>query len=292
MTPPPPPTSPAAAALDQPWLSPAEFGWIRDFLRRESGIELKEGKQALVVGRLTRRLRHHGDETFSQYLQRLSQPGSPEVRIAVDLLTTNETYFWREESHFELLAELAREAKARGGSEKYRVWSAASSSGEEAYTIAMTLAAELGTGVDEPLHRDWEVLGTDISSRVVERARKGVYPIDAADKIPRRLLRAYCLKGRDEFDGYLAVSPVLRQRVTFREANLVERLPEIGTFDVIFLRNVMIYFGTSTKQSLVAECERLLRPGGYLLVSHSETLNGLGSSLRLVRPSVYRSDPA
>lgn len=266
-------------AYSRPLTEP-EFDWIRDFLYARTGIVLKDGKQALVTGRLARRLRHHGCASYGDYFQLLGAPGSAETGVAVDLLTTNETYFFREPTHFDFLRGAIDQRSIT--SRPVRVWSAASSSGEEAFTIAMTLDDALDGGA-------WEVVGTDISSRVLERARQGLYPLDAAAKIPQALLHRYCLKGKDEFEGYLAVTSALTSRVTFRPANLIEQLPDLGLFDVIFLRNVMIYFDTETKTPLVSRVRALLRPGGFLIVSHSETLNGIQGDLRLVRPSVYQA---
>jgi chemotaxis protein methyltransferase CheR len=178
-------------------LSPAEFDWIRRFLRERTGIELKAGKEALVMGRLDRRLRHHGLSTYTQYFRLLTEDGDiDETRVAVDLLTTNETYFFRDPTHFDLLRQWLDGVRRP---EPLRVWSAASSTGEEAYSIAMTMADCL------PPQQQWEVVGTDISSRVLETARRALYPIDAAAKIPSELLRQFCLRGRDEYDGFLAV---------------------------------------------------------------------------------------
>jgi chemotaxis protein methyltransferase CheR len=267
------------AAGAQRVLTPEEFAWLRDFLAHRTGIELKPGKEAMVIGRLDRRLRHHGLPTYTDYFRRLVEGDPLENQIAVDLLTTNETYFFREPKHFEFLRHLISTPAPR--SEPWRVWSAAASSGEEAYTIAMTLADGLRND------RSWSVLGTDISSRVLEAARRALYPIEAAGQIPKRLLRTYCLRGQDEFEGFLAIDRVLRDRVTFREANLIDLPGDLGSFDVIFLRNAMIYFGAETKRRLVAEAAARLRPGGHLIVSHAETLNGISGPLRLVQPSVY-----
>ncbi len=266
-------------------LSPAEFGWICDYLYARTGIVLKDGKQTMVVGRLTKRLNHHGLTSYADYFRLIADPNSAEARVAVDLLTTNETYFFREPEHFAWLREeLPAMRRSRAGDEPVRVWSAASSTGEEAFSLAMTLDDVL------PLN-DWQILGTDISSRVVERARQGLYPIDAASKIPTPLLRKYCLKGKADLAGYLAVLPALAERVRFSQVNLIQPLPNLGRFDFIFLRNVMIYFDQPTKRALVNKVIPLLKPGGYLLVSHSETLNGLQEELVMVRPSIYRSMP-
>lgn len=259
--------------------TPEEFAWIAAFLARRTGVELKPGKEAMVAGRLSRRLRQHGMTSYAEYLKLLKSGDEVEARHATDLLTTNETYFFREPQHFELLDAVMRQR--RPGAPPVRVWSAACSSGEEAYTIAMTLAEALPSGT-------WEVLGTDISTRVLERARAGVYPIEAAARVPPSLLRKYCLRGRDEYEGYFAVGSQLRERVGFLHANLLHELGQFGDFDVVFLRNVMIYFAQETKQALVQRIEQMIRPGGLLIVSHSESLKDLGRALEMVKPSVYR----
>jgi len=261
-------------------LTGEEFGWLCEYLRDRTGIELKPGKESMVMGRLDRRLRHHGLATYTDYFRLLAGGDPLENQMAVDLLTTNETYFFREPKHFEFLR--ASFAGFLRRSAPVQVWSAASSTGEEAYTIAMTLADCL------PVGQDWSVFGTDISSRVLETARRAMYPIEAAEKIPPDLLRDHCLRGRDDYEGFLAIDRPLRQRVSFREANLIALPPGLGPFDVIFLRNVMIYFGPETKRDLVAGVTALLRPGGHLIISHAETLNGIAGSLKLVQPSVYQ----
>jgi chemotaxis protein methyltransferase CheR len=162
------------------------------------------------------------------------------------------------------------------------VWSAASSTGEEAYSIAMTVASAYSGP-------RWEVVGTDISSRVIETAKRGLYPLDATRQIPQEFLRSYCLKGKGEYEGYLAVSPEIRSHVSFTHANLMDSLVRLGTFDVIFLRNVMIYFDVETKRALLERVSSMLAPGGYLMVSHSESINGIQGALRQVSPSVFRA---
>ena len=220
-----------------------EFEWISRFLYERTGITLNDGKQALVMGRLDKRLRKRGLTEYGDYFSLLGMPGfEDETTVAIDLLTTNETYFFREPKHFEFLQKVIfpQYAKQRG----MRIWSAASSSGEEAYTIAMTLAEYFpGDG--------WEILGSDISTKVLEKASRALYPLSAADKIPPLLLKKYCLKGRDEFEDFFLIDAALRSKVRFFPVNLIEPLPDIGLLDVIFLRNVMIYFDQETKQKLV-----------------------------------------
>ena len=261
-------------------LTDKEFSQFQRFIYDAAGISMANGKQALVSGRLAKRLAHHQLKSYGDYLRMLeNRDHSHELQIAVDLLTTNETYFFREPKHFALLRELAGQARAaRRG---MRVWSAASSTGEEPYSIAMVLADVLGDGA-------WEVLGTDISTRVLERARLGHYPMERASGIPIDLLRRFCLKGQGKEAGTLLVEKALRQRVQFMHLNLNQPLPNLGSFDVILLRNVMIYFNLETKRQLVARLMSHLRPGGYLLIGHSETLNDINDTLQAVAPSIYR----
>lgn len=263
-----------------PVLQKHEFNWIKDYLYKHAGIVLNDSKQALVSGRLDKRLRHHGFSSYSEYFRLLGKPGFElETSMAIDLLTTNETYFFREEKHFEFLKShfLSEHPPGR----PVRIWSAASSSGEEAYTLAMLLAEYAKTG-------QWEIIGTDISTRVLEKARRGLYPLSASEKIPGPLLKKYCLKGSGEYDGFFLIDSALRSRVKFMHANLIEKLPELGSFDVIFLRNVMIYFDMATKQRLVERIQNYIRPGGYFIISHSESLNGMKTDFQMISPSIYR----
>lgn len=264
--------------LGTPTLKKQEFYWIRDYLYKQAGIVLNDSKMALVTGRLDKRVRHHGLASYQDYFNLLDKPGfEQESLLAIDLLTTNETYFYREAKHFEFVQKLLTDYPA---SKRLRIWSAACSSGEEAYTLAMVLAEYAKTN-------QWEILGSDISSRILEKARSGLYPISAAEKIPKPLLKKYCLKGCDEYAGFFMIEPALRQRVHFIYANLIEKLPDLGSFDIIFLRNVMIYFDISTKQQVILRIQEYLRPGGYFIISHSESLNGIKSDLKMVSPSIY-----
>ncbi|NRR32116.1 protein-glutamate O-methyltransferase CheR [Oxalobacteraceae bacterium] len=257
-----------------------EFSQFQRFIYEAAGISMANGKQALVSGRLARRLAHHQLGNYGDYLRLLESRSQPEeLQVAVDLLTTNETYFFREPKHFALLRELALEARA--AQRTLRVWSGACSSGEETYSIAMVLADVLG---DAP----WEVLGTDISTRVLARARTGHYPMERASQMPPAYLKRFCLKGQDSQSGTMLIERALRARVQFQHLNLDQTLPRIGSFDVIFLRNVMIYFNLDTKRQVVARLLAQLRPGGYFLIGHSESLNDICDTLVPVAPSIYR----
>ena len=263
-------------------IGPDEFAYITGLLHRETGIRLASGKEALVAGRLDKRLRHLGLADYPEYVQflRTQAPTSPEMVQLINVLTTNETFFFRERQHFDFLRDVVVPDRERGRA--LRLWSAASSTGEEAYTAAMVLSESLA-------EQSWEIVGTDISSRVVENARLGIYPITAANKIPRPMLRKYWLRGREEYDGTMAVNRRLRARVNFHQDNLMAQLGHHGRFDVIMLRNVMIYFDPDTKRDLVLRLQEMLHPGGYLIVGRSESLNGIPSGLQMIEPSIYRT---
>jgi chemotaxis protein methyltransferase CheR len=258
-----------------------EFTQFQRFIYEAAGITLSSAKKELVGGRLAKRLEPCGVASYGEYFRLLMGGGVPaEVQFAVDLLTTNETYFFREAQHFELLAKLA--AEAGKGAKQFRVWSAASSTGEEAYSIAMVLADRLGGG-------PWEVRGSDISARVLTRARAGHYVLERTTHIPPSYLKRFCLKGVGRETGTLLVQRALRSRVEFSQINLNVPLPNVGLFDVIFLRNVMIYFNSDTKREVVTRLLAQLKPGGHFIVGRSESLNGITDAVRAVGPSIYRT---
>ncbi len=261
-------------------LTDKEFGHFQRFIYDAAGITLTPTKKALVCGRLAKRLQAHALDSYTAYFELLkSGKDSAEVQTAVDLLTTNETYFFREPKHFEVLREVA--TSVRGRSQPFRVWSAASSTGEEAYSIAMVLADVLG---DQP----WEIMGSDISSRVLQRARTGHYPLERTRQIPQAYLKKFCLKGTGTQAGTLLVDRRLRARVQFTQVNLNTTLPSMAPFDMIFLRNVMIYFNGDTKREVVNRIVTVLKPGGHFCIGHSESLNDITDALPQLAPSIYR----
>ena len=265
---------------DTAGISADEFRQFKSWIHDIAGISLSNHKHALVMGRLAPRLRHHQLASHGEYFRLLTGGKFPdEAQIAIDLLTTNETHFFREPRHFQFLRE--RIVAVHPKNRPMRVWCAASSSGEEPFSIAMTLAAALG-------ERPWEVLASDLSSRVLERAKTGHYAMARAKTIPREHLLAYCLKGVDSREGTFLIDPKIRSRVQFMQVNLNNTLPQLGEFDVIFLRNVMIYFDLPTKRQVVARVLAQLRTGGYLFIGHAESLNGVTDSVESVVVSVFR----
>ena len=260
-------------------ITDAELIQFQHFIFEAAGITLSSSKKALVMGRLSKRLTLHRLENFSQYFNLLASGNDPdEVQMAVDLLTTNETYFFREIKHFDFLRQQALAASNR--SKPYRVWSAASSSGEEVYSIAMVLADCLGS-------TPWEVLGTDISTKVLSGAQRALYTMERAKNIPPDYLHRFCLKGAGAHEGRLLIDSSLRSRVLFRHLNLNVPLPNLGLFDFVFLRNVMIYFNDETKREVVARVISTLKPGAHLCVGHSESLNNITQALSPVAPSIF-----
>ena len=258
-----------------------EFALFQRLIYKLAGISLNDTKKDLLVGRLGKRLRHFQLPSFASYYRMLSTGAHPdEVQVMVDLLTTNETYFFREPNHFDFLRnEIVPRCNNRS---PLRVWSAASSSGEEAYSIAMLLAETLGGA-------PWEIVGSDICTRVLARAVTGHYGLARTEGIPPDYMRKYCLTGVRSQAGTFLIAPELRQRTRFLQINLM--LPvdtAIGEFDVIFLRNVMIYFDPPTKARVVHNLLPRLKPGGHLIIGHSETLNGISDRLITVRPTIYR----
>jgi len=257
-----------------------EFAHFQRFIYEAAGISLSSAKKALVSGRLAKRLQQYRLGSYAEYFRLLASGEAPaEVQTAVDLLTTNETYFFREPKHFDLLREQA--LAARNLAQPFRVWSAASSSGEEAYSIAMVLAECREGGA-------WEVIGSDISARMLRQACAGHYSTERTQHIPPAYLRRFCLKGIGAQQGTLLMERGLRSRVRFMQINLNAPLPQLGAFDVIFLRNVLIYFSAETKRQVVGRVLSLLKPGGHFCIGHSESLNDITDAVRPLAPSIYR----
>lgn len=264
-----------------PTLGDAEFALFQKLIYKIAGISLSDAKKVLLAGRLSRRLRHHRLATFAEYYRLVSGPqAGSELQIMVDLLTTNETYFFREGRHFDFLRQhiLANHPRQR----QFDIWSAACSTGEEVYTLAMVLADELGSD------GAWTIMGSDISTQVLRLAASGHYPMERTRGMPPEYLKKYCLKGVREQEGTFLIDQRLRSHVRFSQINLNTSLPEVGSFDVIFLRNVMIYFDQETKRQVVARLAQRLKPGGHFIIGHSETLNGINETLRAVQPTIYR----
>lgn len=261
-------------------ISDFEFNLFKSLVFDHTGIDLKLTKKALLESRLSVRMVHFGFSFFIDYYNLVVKEQYPtELQTMVDLLTTNETFFFREKAHFDYLQHTI--LPSLGHSDSIRMWSAASSSGEETYSLAMLLH-------DTMPGAHWELLGSDISQRMLHKARIGHYQMFRHEGIPENYLKKYCLKGTGSQEGTLLISPELRSRVEFRQIYLNTVLPNIGLFDVIFLRNVLIYFSSSTKAEIVKRIVHQLKPGGHLFISHTENLQGVDAGLKMVRPSIFQ----
>ena len=260
-------------------ISQASFNQIREYIHRTAGITIGPEKSSMVTSRLWRRLELTGCASYENYLAFISSNEGVEERcLMLDLLTTNETYFFREPAHFRRLAhEILPQVRPR----PVRVWCAAASTGEEPYSLAMVLADHLGIN-------GWELLATDISRKVLAQAERGLYRMERLEQMPQQYLKQYCLRGVDEYQGQLAIHPELRKKVTFAQHNLLHPLVGHEKFDVIFLRNVLIYFDQPTKQLVLERVIQNLRPDGWLILGHCESLMGLQVPLTQEVPSVYR----
>jgi chemotaxis protein methyltransferase CheR len=252
-------------------------------------IRLHDGKDALIKARLGKRMRKHGFGGIAEYCDFLRTSGDEEefTRV-IDALTTNFTNFLREEEHFEFLVRQALPAVLPKGRKQFHIWSAASSSGEEAYSIGLYLSEHYPPASGW----DWRIAASDISTKVLEQARSAIYPLEHLDAIPRDWLRKYFQKGVGRWSGFCRVKPAIAERVSFQQINLIESYSHPQPFEVIFCRNVLIYFDRPTQEQLAGALCQFLAPNGYLLIGHSESLNGMKLPLRCLRPSIYQRSPS
>jgi chemotaxis protein methyltransferase CheR len=267
-------------------ISTEEFQRFRTLIYDESGISLNDQKQGLVASRLSKRVRQLGLTSFSEYYDRLIHDASrEEFTQMLDLISTNKTDFFREPKHFDFLRTQVLPSLAR---EKHvRIWSSACSTGEEPYTIAMTLY----DGVSDPTQWDCKILASDLSTRVLAKAAAGVYDADRVHDVPPDVVQRHFLRGRGKNDGQLRVKPHLSAMVQFRRLNLMDdHFPIKSPLDVIFCRNVMIYFDRPTQEQLVNKFHRYLKPGGHLFIGHSESLQWVNHPFRTVAPTIYRKE--
>ncbi len=280
-----PPLTPAPAlpAETEYTLTPADFERIRRLIYERAGISLHAGKQAMVYSRLSRRLRETRHGSFASYLDRLERGGSEsEWQEFVNCLTTNLTAFFREEHHFHALVDDLRALAGRSGGRPPRLWCNAASTGEEPYSLAMTVVETLGVSAPAQL------LCTDIDTKVLAKAQRGVYPTDARGLSPERLKRHF-LRGTGSNAGSIRVKPELARLVEFRPFNLMSTSwSTLGEpFDVVFCRNVMIYFDGPTQRRVLERIHGVTRPGALLYVGHSENFNDSRDIFRLRGKTIY-----
>ena len=260
-----------------------DFERVRGMIYKRAGIALADSKQEMVYSRLARRLRATGISSFVKYLDDLEggKLGN-EWESFTNALTTNLTSFFREAHHFPLLAEHVK--KHRG--EQLNIWCSASSTGEEPYSIAMTVCEAFNT-LTPPVH----IIATDIDTNVLATAANGVYPIDRIDKLTAEQQRRFFLKGKGDKAGMVRARPELRQLITYRQLNLLEEKWDIrGPFDVIFCRNVMIYFDKPTQRKILSRFVPMMKPDALLFAGHSENFLYVSDSLKLRGKTVYELD--
>jgi len=272
--------------IGQPRLSQREFALFQALVYRESGICLSDTKRMLVLGRLAGRLRTLGLTRFEDYYSLVLKDASEKTRM-LDAICTNETHFFREKGHYRfleqtLLPQWLTAAASGRRPRRVRVWSAGCSSGEEPYSLAMTLAHHLGS--------NWqiEVFASDISHKVLNRAEDGLWPISKSSEIPEHYLKAYMLRGKGAHADLMKAGPYIRSLVRFSQVNLNASHPELhGQFDLVFCCNVLIYFDGESKEQAMNLLVRSLAGGGLLFLGSSEGLLGISHRLRAVAPTIY-----
>ncbi len=259
------------------------FNAIRQLVYNNSGIALSENKISLVSSRLQKRLRKLQLETYEEYLDLLKSDGKDELVEFLNVISTNTTHFFRESIHFEYYAEILNNIVQRG-QKRIRVWCAASSTGEEPYTLAMCFREH----IRDQASLDFKLLATDISTNVLRTAVSGTYEKAKLNDIPGNIRFKYFERNTRPGENSYTVISNLKSLVTFKRLNLIETpYPMSGPLDIIFCRNVMIYFDEPVKRKFVEEARRLLRPGGYLFVGHSESISGFSEGFNPVKPALY-----
>ncbi len=263
-------------------LTEAQFRKVSQLVYRLCGIHLKDGKQALVKARLMKRLRALKFSDFESYFRYIeSKGGKQEIAFLIDVITTNKTSFFREPEHFNYLQEhILPELTEK----RVRFWTAACSSGEEAFSLGMLLREKM----QDIAFRDVKILATDISGRMLEKAHNAIYTSEELRDVSPRFLEKYFTKVQPPLSQQYRIKDTVRAMVRVARLNLMDSWPMKGPFDVIFCRNVMIYFDKPTQQKLINRFWSFLKPGGYLFVGHSEGLSAISHKFRYVKPAVYR----
>lgn len=264
-----------------------DFNYIRALIGEYSGIHLNDGKRELVYARLAKRLRELGLTTFKQYCDRLRSGDPQELIVCVNAITTNVTSFFREQHHFDFLTDtvlpwLASQPHGAGPG-RIRLWSAGCSSGEEPYSMAMALKEFPALN-----GRDVKILATDLDSTILEQAQRGIYKKEQVGKVVPTMLKKWFLQGGDNNLGQVKIKPELKSLVCFRQMNLMEAWPMHGPFQVIFCRNVVIYFDKQNQKKLFQRFADILVPEGYLFIGHSENLFGVSDRFRSIGRTIYR----
>ena len=269
-------------------LSDADFNKLANFIYTNYGIKLPITKKIMLESRLKPRLRINNIESYREYCQFVLSGKCSESEIVnmIDLVSTNKTDFYRESAHFDFMYDVVLPEYYENNSEKpFKVWSSASSSGEEAYTIAIVISEFM----DGKRPFDYQILGTDISTRIIEKASLAVYPMDRVDVIPLAQKKKYLLRGKDLENPTVRIVPELRSKTQFKRLNLMDSSYDVPKdFDLIFCRNVLIYFDRETQENVINKLCNQLKIGGYFFLGHSESISGYDVPLKQIKPTMYQ----
>lgn len=263
-----------------------DFRYLKELIYKEAGIHLTDAKRCLVQTRIGKLMRKNNINGYKQLFDLLETESSGKtLELVLDSISTNHTFFFREDAHFTFLAEVIVPTLVKAHHLKHiNIWSAASSSGEEPYSIAITMLDSLKAfpGVS------FSIFASDISVTVLEKARKAVYPLDEIESLPETVKKKYFQRGKGKFSDLVKVKDSVKEKITFARHNLLEPLKSGDNFDIIFCRNVMIYFDNATKETIVDLLYKRLNNNGYFINGHSESLSAIKHDLKAVRPTIYR----
>ena len=257
--------------------SDADFSRIKALIYKKAGISLHDGKHAMVYSRVSRRLRETGYDSFKSYLDWLEQHDGAEWQEFINALTTNLTAFFREQHHFGILHDLLATQRTQA----WRIWCSAASTGEEPYSIAMTATEALGTS------GSFQIVNSDIDTKVLATAARGVYKADGTKGLSPERMQRFFMRGKGSNSGLMRVKPELQKHMEFQSVNLIENLPFREPFDVVFCRNVMIYFDAATQRAVLERIHRVMKPGGMLFVGHAENFSDARNLFALRGKTVY-----
>lgn len=268
-------------------ISDREFNYLRELIYREAGINLTEAKKCLVQTRIGKLMRKFDINGYNELFKVLENDPQGDMLVTVlDSISTNHTFFFREDAHFSYLQDvIVPELLLPNSSKKLSIWSSACSSGEEPYSIAITLSEVMEKKYS---NADYRILATDLSTKVLNEAKKGVYPMEVIESIPLELKKKYFQRGRNTNSDKARVKESLRSKIDYSRHNLLYVLDQNQEFDVVFCRNVMIYFDYQTKEKVVKNIFQKIKPGGYFITGHSESLSVIDHPFKQIKPTIYR----
>ncbi|MDD4156451.1 MAG: protein-glutamate O-methyltransferase [Candidatus Cloacimonetes bacterium] len=266
-------------------ISDNDFALFSKLVYERTGINLHFGKKQLLQSRVNKILRIRGIPSYRAYYELIKKDNSEkELMEFINLISTNVTHFFREIKHFEFLKNIWYPEFLKNNDKMINIWSSACSSGEEPYSIAITLKELLS-------HKhNFEILATDISTKVLSIAQRGIYPLSSLEKVSPMITKKYFFEGKNSAKGYVKIKDELKQHIVFEKLNLIEPFKLSSKYDVIFCRNVMIYFDTKVKELIINKMYNFMNTGSYLMIGHSESLNGISHSFKYIMPAIYKKE--